>query len=172
MPSPVEGADLPKMQAVPKRYPHRSIALFLSVPLVVAALWLVRSATSQMVDGEVRHGVRSRALVLSADGDHATVRIALPTENVVADVTRHGDFVAGDTIAVVHDPVDPGRASELGAPIPSTALERSLVVAAPIVLVMLGCRAFMRRRLDDDAEQPPRHGAVRGGRVVEPQPAR
>ena len=157
---------------MPKRYPHRSFALLLSVPLVVAALWLMRGATSQMVDGEVRHGVSSRALVLSVDGDHAIVRIALPTENVVADVTRHGDYVAGDTVRVVHDPADPGRASEVGAPMPSTALERSLVVAAPIVLAMLGFWAFMRRPTDDDIEQPPRHGVVRGGRVVEPQPAR
>ena len=160
------------MQAVSKRYSHRSLAIVVAVPLVAAALWMARGATSQMVDDEVRHGVRSRAQVLSVDGDRAVVRIALPTETVLADIARHGDYVAGDTVLVVHDPADPGRASEVGAPMPSTVLARSLVVAAPIALFLIASWMVMRRQPDDDTERPPRHGAVRGGRVVEPQPAR
>jgi hypothetical protein len=160
------------MHAVSRRPLLRSTAVIVGVPLLVAALWLVRSATTRMSDAEVRHGVRSRAVVLAVDGDHATVRIVRPTDTVVTVINRHASYAVGDTIRVVHDPVDPGRASELGAPVPSTALQRSLVVAAPIILTVFACWWYMRRHPEDDAEDTGRRDVVRGGRLLQPEPAR
>ena len=163
---------VPTMQAVSTRFLRRPIAIALSVPLVVAGLWLMRGETSALSDGEVRHGVHTRAVVLAVDGDEATVRIVRPADTVVTVINRHGDYVVGDTIRVVHDIVDPGRASELGAPTPSTPLQRGVAVAAPLLLVIAGSWWYSRRHPEGDDAAPARSGVVRGGRVLESEPAR
>jgi hypothetical protein len=160
------------MEAVSTRSLLRSTAIAMSVPLLVVALWLVRGVTTGMSDAEVRHGVLSRAAVLAVDGDEATVRIVRPSDTVTTVINRHGDYAAGDTIRVVHDPVDPRRASELGAPMPSTALERGLVVGVPIALAALGAWWFLRRPPEGEADAPARADTVRGGRVLQTEPAR
>jgi hypothetical protein len=149
-----------------KRFLPRSIVVALCVPLVVAALWLVRDATAKLSDAEVRHGVQTRAQVLGVDGDRATVRIPAFDDAVVTTITRHGDYAAGDTVRVVYDTVDPTRASELGAPAPSTPLTRGLVVVALFAIVTGGGWLFLRRR--PDVPQAGRD-VVRGGRELQPQ---
>ena len=158
---------------VMKPTPMRSIALAVFVPLAVAALWLARDATSSLSDGEVRHGVTTGALVLDVDGDRATVRIPRPDDNVVTTITRHGDYAAGDTVRVVYDAVDPARASELGAPAPSTPLARGLVVGVPLLIAAAGCWLYLRRHPGEPMADAVRRGdVVRGGREVQPQLAR
>jgi hypothetical protein len=157
------------MQAM-KRTFLRSTAVVLSVPLVVAALWLMRDATAQLSDTEVRHGVYTGAQVLDVDGDRATVRIPLVDDTIVATITRHGDYAVGDTVGVVYDTVDPARASELGAPAPSSPLTRGLVVGGLLVIVMAGGWLFLGRRPDVPvADEVGPRDVVRGGRELQPQ---
>ena len=155
------------MEAVTKP-PLRTIAVILIVPLAVAALWLLRGATGELSDSAVRHGVQVRALVLSVDGDTATVRIPRPDDDVVTTIARHGDYAAGDTTLVVYDAVDPGRASELGAPAPSQPVERALVVAGIAAAVVAGAWVLSRRTGRDDDEVVRPH-EVRGGRLLQPE---
>lgn len=159
------------MGAVPKRAPLRAAAVLLSLPVLVLALWVLRGVTASMSDGEVRHGVATRAVVLATDGDVATVRIPLPDDDVVADIEAHRDYAVGDTVHVVYDPVDPGRVSEQGAPRPSSPLSRGLLVAGLCAVCVAGSMLLTRR--------PPHRAStghagteVRGGRAVEPARAR
>lgn len=155
------------MAVVQKRAPLRAAAVLFSVPLVVLALWSLRGVTSSLSDGEVRHGVATRAVVLAVDGGTATVRIPLPASDVVTDIEAHRAYAAGDTVPVVYDPVDPARASEQGAPNSSSPLGRGLFVAGLCAVCVAGSLLVTRR--------PPHRASaghagteVRGGRAVEP----
>ena len=160
------------MGAVSTRSPLRSAAVALGVPLLVVALFLLRSATQDMSDTEVRGGVSTRAVVLDADGHRATVRIALPDSDVVTDVSTRRPYTAGDSIPVVYDPVDPTRASEQGAPATSSPLERGLVVVGLCALALGGTWALTRRSPEQEQVERDHAQVIRGGRAVEPERAR
>jgi hypothetical protein len=160
------------MQVMKKQRPTRSIGLAFCVTLALAALLFVRDATARLSDTEVRHGVHTGALVLAVDADRATVRIPRPDDDVVTTITRHGDYTAGDTIGVVYDVVDPARASEQGAPAPSTLAGRALVVAVPLLLAAAAAWLSLRRPDEPMADEVNRRDVVRGGREVQPQLAR
>ena len=158
---------------VMERNPLRSILLALCVPLVIAALLLVRDVTARLSDTEVRHGVHVAALVLAVDGDRASVRIPNSEGAVVTTITRHGDYAAGDTVRVVYDVVDPRRASELDAPAPAAPLTRALVaVGLSAIALAVGWMYLRRRPEEPEAEEAVRRDVVRGGRERQPQLAR
>lgn len=159
------------MEAVSKRGFLRAAVALLSVPLLVLAAWLVRDVTSSMSDDEVRHGVVARALVLTTDGDMATVRIPLPDADVVTGIEAHRTYAAGDTVPVIYDVTDPRRASEQGAPAPSSPLTRALAVTV-LCAVVVACALLPSRRRADGETPRARGSEVRGGRAVEPASAR
>jgi hypothetical protein len=160
-----------KMAAVPKRAALRAAAVLVSVLLAGLALWSLRGITRSLSDGEVRHGVATRAVVLTAQGDTATVRIPLPDADVVTDIEAHRTYAAGDTVPVVYDPIDPARASEHGAPASSSPLSRGLIVAGLFVAGLCVCvagSALSTRRSMHRASAVHAGNEVRGGRAIEP----
>ena len=156
------------MEAVKRPSPRPAVVGAVVVVAVVGAV-LLRGVTSAMSDDAVRHGVATRAVVLASDEQRATVRIPLPTSDVVTDIDVARRRSVGDTVPVVYDPVDPTRASEQGASRPSRPMTRGLVVAALLATGVAGGWLASRRPAQDGAPASARADVVRCGRALEPE---
>lgn len=159
------------MEPVPKRNPLRVAVVLFAVPAL--AFLLVRAGSAQFIDDQVRHGVSAYATVIDVGDEVVTVRIALPDDDVTAQVRvgESRDAVVGSTMAVVYDPADPTRASERDAPPAPSGASRALLVlaglgvgAALVWAAGSGRSKVTDAELDVSMHEPRRPVSVGGGR--------